>query len=152
MLICLGGVPHPMSRGGYLIPRLGGTPFQVWGGTPSQVEGVGDTPYQVWGVPNPRSGGTPCQVQGGTPSQVWGYPISGLGVPHLRSRGYPGYPPSSRHGWGTPQTWDGVPPQPDLGWFTPLPRPEMGYPPPHRGVDWHTKWKYYLPPSFGCGR
>ena len=23
--------------------------------------------------------------------------------------------------------------------------PGMGYPPPNRGVDWHTNWKYYLP-------
>ena len=42
-------------------------------------------------------------------------------------------PPPSKPGWGVPwvpptiQTWDGVPPRPEMGY--PLPRPEMGYPP-----------------------
>ena len=81
----------------------------------------------------------PGLARGGTPSQVWpgGYPIPGLaggGVPHPSlGRGYPGYPPT-RSGWGppgpgtgyppdlgqsTPQTWDRIPPPPDLGWGTP---------------------------------
>ena len=53
---------------------------------------------------------------------------------------------------GTPQTWDGVPPgpemgyPPDLGWGTPPPGPEMGYPlpgpeigyPPYLDLRWGT--------------
>ena len=72
---------------------------------------------------------------GGTPVRSRGYPIPSLagGVPHPRS-GRGGYPlPLTRSGWGTPLdlewgtpwTWDGVPPgpgmgyPPDLGWGTP---------------------------------
>ena len=83
----------------------------------------------------------PSLGRGGTPPQVWpgGYPIPGL------ARGYPGYPPGPGMGypqpdlgWGTPQTWDGVPPWTwdryplDLRWGTSQtcdgiipPRPEM---------------------------
>ena len=114
----------------------GGTPSQVRGGTLSQVRGYpipgwwypipgpGGTPSQGPGVPHPRSGGVPCPRSGG-------YPIPGLGVPcpDLVMGGYPiltwsvgtlGTPPS-RPGMGYPpiQTWDGVPPHPDLGWGTP---------------------------------
>ena len=107
--------------------------FTLWG--------WGGTPSQVWGVPHPKSG-------------LGGYPIPGLvgGVPHLRSQGYPGYPPDQV--WmGSPWTWDGVPPKtwdwvppwtwdwvpipPDLGPGTPL---DLG-----PGTPW--TWDWVLPPS-----
>ena len=61
----------------------------------------------------------------------------GGGVPHPRSgRGVPPLPPWPGLDGVPPWTWDGVPPQPDLGWGTPPwtwdrvpPRPGMGYPP-----------------------
>ena len=112
-----------LSRGvPYLRSR--GVPRPMSGGVPHPGSGVG--------VLHPRSGGGypipgPARGEGGTPSQTW-----------------PGYPPG--------QTWDGVPPRIDLGWGTPYPDLRWGTPSPHRGVDWHTKLKYYLPPSFGCGR
>ena len=94
---------------------------------------------------------------GDTPSQVWpgGYPM----------------------GWGTPQTWDRVPPPPDLGWGTPL-RPGMAVPPsdlgwchpssagpgmgytpgpgtgyPSQTWDWVPPWTWdgVLPPGPGTG-
>ena len=76
------------------------------GWVPHPRSGWGGTPSQVWlrGYPIPGLGGTPSQVwPEGTPSQVWqGGTPSQVGVPHLRSGGYLG---------------------------SPLPRPEMGYPP-----------------------
>ena len=73
-------------------------------------------------------------------------------------------PPPSRPGRPqvppTIQTWDGVSPHPDQGWGTPhsqtcdgvpLPPTDLGQGNPHPPQVW-TDWKYYLPPSFGCGR
>ena len=133
-LLCW-GVPHPRSGG-----------YSVWD------LGEGGTPSQVWGVPHPRSGVYPIPGLGSTPSQVLGTPSQVKGVPHPRSGGTP-----SRPGWGVPhprsggvpwvpppiQTWDGVPPQPDLRWGTPL---DLGQGTPckcgqiHRLVS-----KHYLP-------
>ena len=64
----------------------------------------------------------------GTPSSTWTWtPLPGPG---------PGTPPT----W----TWTWDPPYPDL---------DLGPPPPCRGVDWHTKWKYNLPhPSDAGGK
>ena len=69
---------------------------------------------------------------------TWGIPLTRSGwqgvsrIPPTRSGwwGVTGVPPDLR--WGTPQTQtqDGVSPYLDLGWATPLPRPEMGYPAP----------------------
>ena len=69
-----------------------------WGGTPTRSRSDG-------------GGGYTSQVQmGGTPGQ--GFPCPGMG-----------YTPSQ--GWGTPLSWDGVPPgqdgvPPSQGWGTPL--------------------------------
>ena len=72
---------------------MGGTPSQVWEGTPSQVY-VGGTPSNVW------VGGTPSQVWVGVThvrSEWWE-------VPHLRFRWWGGVwvprEPSTRSGWG----------------------------------------------------
>ena len=98
-----------MGRGGTL--ERGGNPSQVWVGTPSQV-------------------------RVGTHLRSGEYPISGLGVPHLR------YPPWPDMGWGTPPPWPdlgwGTPPQPDLGWVPPtsLARPWMEY--PYLDLGWGT--------------
>ena len=81
------GVPHLRFRG-YPVPGLGGTPSQVWGGTPSLV----------WGVPHPRSGGYPVPAPGGFPRYP---PIPDLGW---------GTPPG--------QTWDGVPPPTSVDRYT----------------------------------
>ena len=90
-----------------------------WGGGGYPIQLGVPHHRSMWRVPHLANGG------GGTPSQVWtgGYPIPGLarGVPHGT-----GYPPDLR--WGTLQTWDRVPPPPNLGWGTP-PRPGTGYPP-----------------------
>ena len=76
-------------------------------------------------------------VCGGGPR--WGTPNMGY-PPRHRVPPEMGHPPDLRWGtptselrWGTPptQTWDGVPPVP-------------------RKCE--QTWKYYLPPSFGCGR
>ena len=120
------------------IRRMGeGTVFSLFvsshlgGGIPQSGLGGVPHPKSGQGVPHPRSGWGE-----GYPSQVWpgGYPIPGLG----RGGGTPsqvwmreGYPPDQV--WmGYPQTWDGVPPgpgmgyPPDLGWGT-FPGPGMGY-------------------------
>ena len=80
-------------------------------GYPSQIY-VGGTPSQVW------VGGVPCPWSG-----QGGYPIPGLAlgytIPCLAGR----YPISGQ-GYPTDQVWMGVPMVP------PIPRPEMGYPPP----------------------
>ena len=127
-----------MSRGGYPIP--------CWGW-------VGGYPM-FGGYPIPCPGGYPITCLGGTPSHVWRgvpRPMSGGGTPRPEM-GYPsgqtwdGVPPQPDLGWGTPsQTWDGVPPlarpgmgyppQPDLGWGTPPARPGMGYPLYHPDLD-----------------
>ena len=121
----------PSSPGwGYPIPGPGG-------GYPIIQSWLGDTPS------SPGQGGTPSQVQGGIPHQLAGVPPWTWDlVPPSPSRpgmGYPlqldGVPPPTWDGVPPPvQTWDGVPP------------------PPHRGVNWQTKWKQYVPPSFGRGR
>ena len=101
---------NPDLVGGYPIPGPGGVCHPCLGGTLSQV----------WGVPHPRSRGYPVPGLGGTPSRpgqgvpwVPPYLDLGWGTPHLDL------------GWGTPPTWtwDGV---------LPLPRPEMGSPPPQQ--------------------
>ena len=47
----------------------------------------------------------------------------------LRPWTWDGVPPQTWDGVPPTWTWDGVPPYLDLGWGTPLPRTEMGYPP-----------------------
>ena len=85
-----------------------------------------------WGVPHPDLVGGhpgypphhPDLVRGVTPSRPgWGAPQVPLHHPDLE--------------WGTLLTWDGVPTYLDLGWGTPLPRPEMGYP-PYPDLRWGT--------------
>ena len=81
-----------------------------------------------------------------------------------RSGSPPPLPPPSKAGSGTPpsptlppppsKAGSGTPPRPRLDQVPPLP-PIQGwirYPPLPQGVDWHTKWKYNLPSSFGWGR
>ena len=96
-------------------------------------------------------GGTPSSDGGGGvphPVMVGGYPIQTWprwGTPRVPPH-HPdlaGGTPPSRPGMGYPtgQTWDGVPPYPDLGWGTP-PNPDLrwGTPSPSRpGTG-------YLPP------
>ena len=123
---------HPLRSKYSLCCSVGGVP------------GVPPTLHTWSGVPHPDLvlGGYPIQtLSGGYPIQTW----SG-GTPHH---------PDLR--WGTPQTWDGVPPyldlgwgtpHLDLGWDTPLPRPGMGYPLPDLG--WGTpyldlRWDTPLP-------
>ena len=77
------GVPHPRSGWG--------------GGYP--ISGLDDG-----GVPYPRSGWwqgypIPGLDGGGTPSQVW---MEGTPWPGLYDGGYPGTPPPTMTGWGTP--------------------------------------------------
>ena len=99
---------------------------------------------------------------GGVPkSGLWGYPIPCLagGVPHPRSRGkgvsHPrsgwggtqGTPPPNRSGWGTPQTWDRVPPQPGMGY----PLTWDGVPPPDLGQGTPLDLEWGTPPRPGNG-
>ena len=131
-------VLHLLTEVGYP-PPSGYPPVQVWCG------GTRDTPCR--GTPHPdlmTSGGTPHQgiphpgLMGGT----WGTPTSGLmgGTPHWGTPhpGLMGGTPLTGPGSGTPPawTWLGSPPPPPPG-------PNLGTPPP--GVDWQTKWNYYLP-------
>ena len=128
-------------------------PVLDWGGGPHPVLGEG-YPIQAW------TGGTlssPGCGGGVTPSSSgWGVPQGSPSGPGM------GYHPHPDLGWGTPsvQTWEWGTPHPDLGmgyppvqtWDAPPPSAGWGTPPRGRCVDWHTKWKYYLPPSLGCGR
>ena len=76
-------------------------------------------------------------------SQIWCQKV----FPLLK----PGTPPP-------PKIWDLVPPQnlrpgtPPKIWDLVPPPKIWDLVPPPPGVDWHTKWKYNLPSSFGCGR
>ena len=112
---CGGGYPiSGLVAGGIPHPRPGGVPHPRSGGT---------HPRSGWGVPHPRSGrGVPHPRSGwgGTPSQVL------LGIPHLRSGGYPSQVGVVLH---LRSECTRVPPYLDLGRGTPL--PEMGYPPLH---------------------
>ena len=111
-------------------------------GVPCPRSGGGSTPSQVRGVPHPRSGGGyPVPGPGGTPSQVQGegvpHPDLVRGVPQVTPPARPGmgYPPA-RSGMGyPPQTWDRVPPHPNNGEQTDIP-----------------KYKYYLPSYYVRGR
>ena len=131
------GIPGPGSRSGQ-----GEVP-------PSQVR-MGE------GIPHPANVGTPIQNwEEGTPLSWPGKRVPPC--PDL-SRGYP-HPDLGR---GAPPSWPGkgVPLHPDLGRRYPLPwlrkgvSPPLarwGYPPGRcEQTDRHA-WKYYLPPSFGCG-
>ena len=89
-----------------------------------------------------------------------GYPLSwpGMGQTPLVLI-WEEVPPVLTKAWGTALSWSGKGvPHPDLGRVYPPPswpgkgvphRQRMGVPP---CVNWHTNWKYYLPPSYGCGR
>ena len=125
-----------------------------WGGgrTPSSLASERGYPMQSWmGVPY-------AVLDGGTPIQSW-TPIPGP------SRG------SSFLGWGHPihPDMERGTPHLDLGRVTPhlvlrrgyphldlgrgYPLSLDGVPPPRRGVNWHTNWKYYLPhPSDAGGK
>ena len=142
----------------------------TWGSTPSSLgrrvpHSVLDRgyPIQSWlGVPHPvLDGGTPSSY-GGYPIQSWtgGYPIQSSGSPILNLDGVPlgqqdGVSSHPDLGWGTPTT--------SAGWSNPpLSRPGIWYPHPDLRQDthiapppppkWWTKWKHYLPSSFGSGR
>ena len=87
-----------------------GTPHPIlgWGTSPLTWDGV--PPYPGMGYPpGPADGVPPIPTLGwGTP--LWpemGYPHPGIG--YTPGPGM-GYPPDL--GWGTPRTWDGVPPAP----------------------------------------
>ena len=83
-------------------------------------------------------GPPPENLRLGTPPQkIWD-----LGPPPENLR--PGTPPR--------KFWDLGPPPSMVGSGTPAPLPGPGPGTPHRGVDWHTEWKFNLPSSFGCGR
>ena len=146
----------PDRGGGYPFPG----PGRGWGGGyPFPGPGRGG----ARGYPLPRSrwgwvGGTPFPDPGG-----------GYSLPRSRwkggGRGYT--PPRSGKGVPPPHpnwTWEWVPvplcpPCLDLGRGYPPPHLDLGrrYPPTYQpdGVpppQMRTDWKYYLPPSFGCGR
>ena len=120
-------VLHLLTEVGY--PPLGYPPVQVWqGGTWGTPHWGTPPPVQVWWgrvprVPPPPSGYPPVGVPPiGVPLQVWqggtwGTPPSGYPSLSRSDGGYLGYPPI------------GVPP--------------IRVPP--LGVDWQTKWNYYLP-------
>ena len=78
------------------------------------------------------------QGAGGTPSS-------------LGQGGYPGVLPHLDLGWGTPPTWDGVPPISWMGY--PLTGPGMGYPPAWAwdGVPPMSWMGYPPPPGPGTG-
>ena len=127
-----GGVPHPVMVGGVPHPvMLGGTPSSHGGGTlgtphhPDLAGGVHGVPptIQTWLYPPPsRPGlGTPPHHQD----------LAGDGVPSPTIQTWLGYP-------HPPQTWDGVPLTPDLGWGT-----------PHKCGQTHRLMsKHYLPSYF----
>ena len=119
------GVRIPGPGEGVPIPGLGGYLSQVWGDTPSQVQG--GTPSQ-----DPRDGVPPWTWDGVPPRPGTGYPPG------------PGtwYPP--RPGTGTPLDLGWVPPYLDLRWGTPLPRPEMGYPPRNGGQSENITFRHPL--------
>ena len=121
---------------------LGGGVPQSWLGVPQSCHG--------WGYPSP-------DMAGG--SRILEYPQLRLGTPQDWStrpertwNRWPGKEP----GTGVPleRTWDQWPGK-EPGTVVLLPRKDLGknmglgYP---LGVDWQSNWKYYLPPSFGCGR
>ena len=120
-----GGGVTPSQVGGYPVPGLGGTLFQVWEGR----------------VGYPRSRGYPVPGLGGFPIQTWSggyprYPLTWDGVPSNLRWGTP----LPDLGWGTPpsQTWDGVPPpaRPGMGYPPDLGR---GTPPPQCWTDRHSQ-------------
>ena len=115
--------PHPKDGGRYCFQFVCQSTCQVWGGVPHHRSVRGGTPSKVWlgGYPIPGLAG-----EGGTPSQVqaggiWGTPQTWDGVPPGTWDGIP------------PRTWDGVPPRPGMGyphtWDGVPPRPGMGTPP-----------------------
>ena len=84
--------------------------------------------------------GTPCPDLGlGPPISRMGYPLSGPEMGYPPSRPRMGYPIWTYDGYAPIQTSGGVPPS----------HPDLGCSPP---PQWWTKWKHYLPSSFGCGR
>ena len=103
-----------LSTRGMIQTWSGGYPSQTW---PGWYPGYHPTIQTWWGVPGVPPPSRPGRGLPRVPlTQTW-------------SEWYPRYPP-------TIQTWDGVPPTqtgdgipPGLRWGTPLPRPEMGYPP-----------------------
>ena len=86
-----------------------------------------------------------CQPGGVTPSQIQtgGYPPSQVRTSGGGSGGGR-YPLMRGAGWGV------LPSQVQAGYLIPL-SGRIGCPPPPPLQMW-TDWKYYLPPSFGCGR
>ena len=90
-----------------------------WGDTPSSPGGVG---YPGYPPPSRPGQGVPLPHLTIQTWSGWGT----LGTPTIQT--WDGYPPT--------QTWDGVPSHLDLGWGTPLPRPEIGYPPPRPGMGY----------------
>ena len=133
------GIPSSLGWERVLHPVLDrGTPSNLgFGGTTSSpgvppvvTLDVG-TPHQQDGIP------LHLDLGWGTPISRMGYPPSrpGMGYPHLELGWGTNHPDL---GWGTLHQQDGVPP-PDLGWFTPLFRPGMGYLP---SAGWGTIWTW----------
>ena len=160
--VCLltfqGGYPVPGLGGtparsgwwgeGYPISGLG------WGGTPARSWLWGGGTRGTWGTPTIKTWlvyppptiktwpGYPPDLGWGTshhqdlagvpPTLGWGTPLDlGWCTPYHQELA--GVPPLIL-GWDTPQTWDGVPPQPGMGYpheglAGVLPHPGMGYSP-----------------------
>ena len=126
-----GGYPLPRSRWGRGVPP---SQVQGWAG------GVGTTLllHLDMGRGHPLPPCLPGPWQGTPPPP----PGPGKGYPHLElGRGTP-LPTWTWEGYPLPGLGKGVP-HLDLGRGNP--------PPPRRGVDWHTKWNYYLPHPSDAG-
>ena len=106
------------------------------GGGDPVLDGGGGTPSSL------DRGGAPILILDGVPP-----PISRMGVPPIQT-----WDRSTPPIWA----WDGAPPTPsrpgsgpDGG--TPPHQPDGVSSPLRQGVDWHTKWKYYLPHPSDAG-
>ena len=138
-----GGPSKDVTLTGYPPPILtwdGGTPVLNWDGVPPGHPELGPG----WGLP-------PSGRMGYPPQEGWGTsPVRKDGVPPKLGR--MGVPPCHQEGWGYPLPppllsfpYEGNPSPPPRWWIG-------GTAPTPTGVDWHTNWKYCLPPSFVCGR
>ena len=163
-----GGYPYPTNRG---VPpsSLDGVPPSSLDrgyppsipdrGTPSSLDGgyshlvpMGGTNIQSWPNltwPDLRRGYTLSWPQKGVPP-TW--PGKGDSTPSWPEKEVP--PVLTWEGVPLVLTWEGGTSHADLGRGYPPCCPDRSTPhwldestlPPRLGLDWHTKWKYYLPP------
>ena len=103
----VGGTPSSHS-GGECTPSI-----QSWWGVPH--------PFMVWGTPSSHGGTPSSHGEGSTPGTPQGQTWDGVPRPY-------------RPGWGV---YPRYPHHLDLGWGTPLSRPEMGYPLSRPGMGYY---------------